>query len=173
MEQEGPWDDEVSVSLNNLHSCKFPQTHAELKAEIQTHRIVSNAVIKNINVLLVGEISSGKSSFFNTVESGFAGYVTTRADTGIDTTSITKKVLFCYEHSDAMLQVQQNTNIPWFQFRQYTIKARDGNNKPINFKYCDTMGLETDGVLSAADFGKILDGHVEEGFEVSPKVPIM
>ena len=28
------------------------------------------------------------------------------------------------------------------------------------------MGLETDGVLSAADFGKILDGHVEEGFEV-------
>ena len=92
MEQEGPWGDEVSVSLNNLHSCKFPQTHAELKAEIQTHRIVSNAGIKNINILLVGEISSGKSSFFNTVESGFAGYVTTRADTGIDTTSITKKV---------------------------------------------------------------------------------
>ena len=92
MEQEGPWGDEVSVSLNNLHSCNFPQTQAELKAEIQTHRIVSNAGIKNINVLLVGEISSGKSSFFNTVESGFAGYVTTRADTGIDTTSITKKV---------------------------------------------------------------------------------
>ena len=28
------------------------------------------------------------------------------------------------------------------------------------------MGLETDGVLAAQDFGKILDGHLEEGFEV-------
>ena len=46
------------------------------------------------------------------------------------------------------------------------IKARDGKNKPINFKYCDTMGLEIERGLSAADFGKILDGHVEEGFEV-------
>ena len=41
---------------------------------------------------MVGEISSGKSSFFNTVESVFAGHVTTRADTGTDVASITKKV---------------------------------------------------------------------------------
>ena len=52
------------------------------------------AGIKNINVLLVGEISSGKSSFFNTVESVFAGYVTTRADTGTDEHSLTKTVIF-------------------------------------------------------------------------------
>ena len=53
---------------------------------------MGEAGIESINVLLVGEISSGKSSFFNTVESVFAGYATTRADTGIDVTSITKKV---------------------------------------------------------------------------------
>ena len=63
-----------------------------MKAEIETHRIVGEAGIKNINVLLVGEISSGKSSFFNTVESVFAGHVRTRADTGTDDTSLTKKV---------------------------------------------------------------------------------
>ena len=63
-----------------------------MKAEIETHRIVGEAGIKNINVLLVGEVSSGKSSFFNTVESVFAGHVRTRADTGTDDTSLTKKV---------------------------------------------------------------------------------
>ena len=63
-----------------------------MKDEIQTHRIVGQAGIKNINVLLVGEVSSGKSSFFNTVESVFVGYVRARADTGIDERSITKKV---------------------------------------------------------------------------------
>ena len=70
----------------------IPQALAHLKGEIQTHKVVREAGIKNINVLLVGEISSGKSSFFNTVESVFAGYVTTRADTGTDETSLTKKV---------------------------------------------------------------------------------
>ena len=65
-----------------------------MKKEIQTHFVVEEAKIKNINVLLVGEISSGKSSFFNTVESVFAGYVTTRADTGTDKHSLTKTVIF-------------------------------------------------------------------------------
>ena len=70
------------------------QALAHLKGEIQTHKVVREAGIKNINVLLVGEISSGKSSFFNTVESVFAGYVTTRADTGTDEHSLTKTVIF-------------------------------------------------------------------------------
>ena len=71
----------------------IPQALAHLKGEIQTHKVVREAGIKNINVLLVGEISSGKSSFFNTVESVFAGYVTTRADTGTYEHSLTKTVI--------------------------------------------------------------------------------
>ena len=79
------------IRISVLHS--LFQTYDELKKEIQTHVVVKEAGIKNINVLLVGEISSGKSSFFNTVESIFAGYVTTRADTGTDENSLTKTVI--------------------------------------------------------------------------------
>jgi len=89
--------------------------------------------------LLSGQISAGKSSFFNTVESAFSKHVKTRADAGNVATSLTTL------------------------FRIYKVKAVDKNNEPIAFQFCDTMGLSTESGLSPDDFGKIMDGHVEDG----------
>merc|ERR1711892_418354 len=121
-----------------------PKTHQDLKTEILTHKLCEDADIEEINVLLVGEISAGKSSFFNSVESVFKKRVATRANSGFAGESVTT------------------------QYRQYRVKAKDEKNHSIKFKFCDSMGLEADDVgMSAADIGKIMDGHVKERAELS------
>merc|ERR1712012_1313924 len=120
------------------------EVYDELKDEIQTFELTKGAGIDYVNVLLIGEISAGKSSFFNSVESVFTGRVTTRAGVGLSDGSLTT------------------------QYRKYLITARDKKNTPIKFKFCDSMGLEGGDVgLSAKDFGKIMDGHVEELAELT------
>ena len=64
----------------------------ELKDEIQTYSLTEGAGIDYVNVLLIGEISAGKSSFFNSVESLFTGRVTTRAGVGLSDGSLTTQV---------------------------------------------------------------------------------
>jgi len=116
----------------------------DLKKEICTHKLLKSAGIKYFNILLVGQISSGKSSFFNTVESVFEGFVTTRANAGMVEESLTT------------------------QYRTYKVTATDVNNKPIRFKFGDSMGLEGGNIgLSPADVGKIMDGHAFDGAELS------
>merc|ERR1711892_321847 len=110
-----------------------------LKNEIVTHELLEEAELEFFNVLLIGQISAGKSSFYNTIESVFSDYVTTRADAGTVDASLTTK------------------------FRTYKVKAEDRNNKPIRFQFCDTMGLSTESGLSPEDFGTIMDGHVRDG----------
>merc|ERR1712123_226802 len=110
-----------------------------LKNEIVTHELLKEAELDFFNVLLIGQISAGKSSFYNTIESVFSDYVTTRADAGAVEQSLTTK------------------------FRTYKVKAMDHDNKPIRFQFCDTMGLSTESGLSPEDCGKIMDGHVQAG----------
>ena len=69
------------------------QTYDKLKEEIQTHELIEKAGIEFINVLLVGECSAGKSSFFNSVQSVFEGFVSSTAEAGQDEGSLTKQVL--------------------------------------------------------------------------------
>ena len=53
------------------------------------------------------------------------------------------------------------------QYRTYKVRARDNNNKPIKFKFCDSMGLEGgDAGLKAADVAKSMDGHINDQAEV-------
>jgi len=121
------------------------KAYKDLKAEIQTYKLCKDAGIDEINVLLVGEISAGKSSFFNSVESVFKEHVRARANAGVGERSVTK------------------------QYRQYRVKAKDRKNQTIKFNFCDSMGLEADDTkgLSPTDIGKIMDGHVKEKFELS------
>jgi hypothetical protein len=54
-----------------------------------------------------------------------------------------------------------------FQFRTYRVRAKDVNNEPIRFRFCDTMGLEGgDNGLRAVDVAKIMDGNVQDGTDV-------
>jgi len=91
------------------------------------------------NVLLIGQISAGKSAFYNTVETVFSKNVTMRADMGTLEKSLTTK------------------------FRTYKVKAKDAKNKPIRFRFCDTMGLSATSGLTPEDLGIIMDGHVASG----------
>jgi len=93
-------------------------------------------------VLLIGQISSGKSSFYNTVESVFSNNVTMRASAGGREKSLTTK------------------------FRRYEVKAKDKENKPIRFRFCDTMGLSTESGLTPEQYGKLMDGHVRDGADL-------
>merc|ERR1711892_678438 len=110
-----------------------------LKHEIVTHELLAEADLEFFNVLLIGQVSAGKSSFYNTIESVFSDYVTTRADAGQVDASLTT------------------------QFRTYKVKAMDHDNKPIRFKFCDTMGLSDTSGLTPENFGTIMDGHVHDG----------
>ena len=47
------------------------------------------------------------------------------------------------------------------------MKAKDRNNQPIRFRFCDSMGLEGNSGLKAVDVAKIIDGHVQDGADVS------
>jgi len=122
------------------------KTYEELKKEIVTHELTEGAGIEYINVLLVGQIGAGKSSFFNSVESVFEGYVTDRANAGTVEKSLTT------------------------QYRQYLVShgcATDSSSNYIKFRFCDSMGLEggKEG-LDAQALAKIMDGHVKDQAEL-------
>lgn len=69
-------DNEVSVPRNSF------QAKDQLMDEIESFEAPDEARIDSVNVLLVGEVSAGKSSFFNSVDSVFKGRVMTKAHTG-------------------------------------------------------------------------------------------
>ncbi len=48
--------------------------------------------VKQARILLVGPVGAGKSSFFNSINSVFKGYVSSQANTGTAGTSLTTQV---------------------------------------------------------------------------------
>ncbi|KAL6489669.1 hypothetical protein MHYP_G00000140 [Metynnis hypsauchen] len=105
--------------------------------------------VKQARVLLVGPVGAGKSSFYNSVNSVFKGYVSTQANTGSAGTSLTT------------------------QFRTYSMKAgKDG--KPLPITICDTMGLEDEvnAGLDIDDFTSILKGHIQDKYQFNPSMPL-
>jgi len=129
--EKDPWTEDVYTAL---------------KGEIVTHEHLDQNNLEFINVLLIGQISSGKSAFYNTVESVFTDYVTNTAGTGARERSLTT------------------------QFRTYKVKAKDQQKKPISFRFCDTMGLSATSGIKSADYGKIMDGHVQDGADLRGKL---
>ncbi|XP_066536573.1 interferon induced protein 44c2 [Hoplias malabaricus] len=109
------------------------------------HRVSS---VKQARVLLVGPIGAGKSSFFNSINSVFKGYVSTQANTGCAGTSLTT------------------------QFRLYSVKSGQGGTLPLGL--CDTMGLEEgfNSGLDLDDFTSILKGHVRDKYQFNPSMPL-
>merc|ERR1711892_844175 len=129
--EKDPWTEDVYTAL---------------KGEIVTHEHLDRNNLEFINVLLIGQISSGKSAFYNTVESVFTDYVTNKAGTGARERSLTT------------------------QFRTYKVKAKDQQKKPISFRFCDTMGLSATSGIKSPDYGKIMDGHVQDGADLRGKL---
>ncbi|XP_069558501.1 interferon-induced protein 44 isoform X3 [Brachyistius frenatus] len=99
-------------------------------------------------VLLLGPISSGKSSFISSVQSVFNGRVTNRAMVGSFSSGFTKKL--------------QSFNI------------RGQRREDSGLVLCDVMGLG-DGVMNGLtlhDILSVIKGHVPEEHKFSPEQPV-
>ncbi|XP_039591541.1 interferon-induced protein 44-like isoform X1 [Polypterus senegalus] len=169
---EKPWrEQEFSSRIRN-----------ELLEEIRNYKTLTESV-EEPRILLVGQITAGKSSFFNSLNSVFRGHVMLQAASGYGDTSVSK------------------------QYRTYTVlDGKDGRKLP--FILCDTMGLESnqqtkkdnnkghvphmneyrtypvhdrkDGSEDSGSFKGILvediisviKGHVPDLYEFNPKAPI-
>jgi len=57
---------------------------------------VSEGALEYVNILLIGPIGAGKSSFYNTIDSVFCNHVTTTAAAGKRKKSVTMRVYHLY-----------------------------------------------------------------------------
>uniref|UniRef100_A0A674J678 TLDc domain-containing protein n=1 Tax=Terrapene triunguis TaxID=2587831 RepID=A0A674J678_9SAUR len=116
----------------------------KIMEEIRSYKPYLNSV-PQIRILVLGPIGAGKSSFFNSVNSVFRGYVTSQAIAGSDNTSVTT------------------------QYRTYPVKdGRDG--KPLPIIFCDTMGIEEKSGtgLEIDEVSNIIKGHVPDRYQFNP-----
>ncbi|XP_060082945.1 interferon-induced protein 44-like [Ylistrum balloti] len=107
---------------------------------------VSEEALEHVNILFIGPIGAGKSSFLNSVESVFRGHVTMSAAAGSRGKSVTS------------------------MYRQYPITASD-NRRYLKFQLCDCRGLE-DAFSINKDIDAILDGHVPDNYIFNVSSPV-
>ncbi|WAR13785.1 IF44L-like protein [Mya arenaria] len=118
----------------------------QLKEEIATFKPQSDLDLTDIRVLLLGPVGTGKSSFYNTVNSVFRGRISQRARCGTSAHSITTA------------------------YKPYTVGKQGGSR--LQFRLCDTRGLEVSQGLDLLECNFLLDGHVPEHYEFNPATPI-
>lgn len=120
----------------------------ELKREVEAFSLPRAVKVTQSRILIIGPVGAGKSSFFNTVASVFRGYVSTdQAASGSAEQSITS------------------------QYRMYQIRSMD-TGKSLNFRLCDTRGLEENQGIDANDMSYLLDGNIPDKYQFNPSVPI-
>lgn len=78
--------------LNIISLIDDQQELDELKNEIDSYSPPRGIGVKHANILFLGPIGAGKSSFFNTIASTFRGHVTGQAISGSAEHSVTSKV---------------------------------------------------------------------------------
>ncbi len=83
-----------------------------LRAEIVQYTPPESLKMKQANILLVGQVGAGKSSFFNTITSIYRGHVTLQAVTGSSQRSLTTQV-YCRTHCSLKLY----RAIPYISFK--------------------------------------------------------
>ncbi|XP_077866007.1 uncharacterized protein LOC100377780 [Saccoglossus kowalevskii] len=134
-----------SESWRKLHWDE--QTMANLKGEVANHRPLECFGVRQYRILMLGQIGAGKSSFFNTINSIYRGHVTSQANMGSAPHSLTTK------------------------FRAYEVRSSRGGD-PLNFRLCDTMGLEESMGLDVTDIPYLIDGNIPDRHQFNPAVRI-
>lgn len=120
----------------------------QLMKSIQNYKPDMRSV-HQARVLLVGPIGTGKSSFFNSINSIFRGSMMAQAIAGTMGKSVTT------------------------QFRTYSVKSGKGG-AAIPLVLCDTMGLEgeADAGLDIEDLVSLYKGHVKDRYQFSTAAPL-
>ena len=57
----------------------------------------------------------------------------------------------------------------YFKYRMYQIRSMD-TGKSLNFRLCDTRGLEENQGIDANDMSYLLDGNIPDKYQVGTKV---
>ncbi|XP_034306896.2 interferon-induced protein 44 [Magallana gigas] len=133
-EHESPWRDSPDWSS---------QTFQELKEFVANYEPLEEMKISEVNILLIGQVGAGKSSFLNTINSIFKGGISSRACTGSAESSLTKS------------------------FEKF--RVRDPSTKKyLRFWICDTRGVEEGLSIKSDDLGFILDGNLPNHYTFNP-----
>ncbi|XP_071162520.1 interferon-induced protein 44-like [Mytilus edulis] len=119
----------------------------ELKEKVETYKPLKELNVPQARVLLVGQVGAGKTSFFNTINSVFRGYITRQACSGNA------------EHSLTTV------------YRMYQIR-NSVSGKPLNIRLHDTRGLEADQGMDAHGMCYLLDGNLPDRFQFNPSAPV-
>ncbi|KAL3874413.1 hypothetical protein ACJMK2_037431 [Sinanodonta woodiana] len=101
---------------------------------------------KYINILLIGQVGAGKSSFVNTINSIINGYVSSKALSGSSWTSVTQK------------------------YRIYKIRCPE-TLRELPVHLCDTRGMEGNDDLNISEIISVLAGIKEEHAQSEPSLP--
>nr|XP_034306895.1 interferon-induced protein 44 [Crassostrea gigas] len=133
-EMESPWRD--SSEWNS-------QTFQELKEFVANYEPLEEMKIPEVNILLIGQVGAGKSSFLNTINSIFKGGISSRACTGSAENSLTKS------------------------FEKFRIRD-PSTKKYLRFRICDTRGVEEGLSIKSEDLGFILDGNIPNHYTFNP-----
>ncbi|XP_052678093.1 interferon-induced protein 44-like [Crassostrea angulata] len=133
-EMESPWRD--SSEWNS-------QTFQELKEFVANYEPLEEMKIPEVNILLIGQVSAGKSSFLNTINSIFKGGISSRACTGSAENSLTKS------------------------FEKFRIRD-PSTKKYLCFRICDTRGVKEGLSIKSEDLGFILDGNLPNHYTFNP-----
>ncbi|XP_041063483.1 interferon-induced protein 44-like isoform X2 [Carcharodon carcharias] len=116
----------------------------ELMDSIKNFKLYGSSVPK-AQALLIGPVGGGKSSFINSANSVFRGYVTSQALAGSGVTTM---------------------------YSKYSFREKDGKCPPLIL--CDTMGLTegTDSGIHSDDIFNIIEGRVPNKYQFKATLPI-
>ncbi|KAL4224202.1 Interferon induced protein 44 [Mactra antiquata] len=114
--------------------------------DITTFKPFPDLDISEARILMLGPVGAGKSSFYNTINSIFRGRITQKAGSGSAEQSLTTA------------------------YTPYFVRERSGGT--LNFRICDTRGLEDSQGIDVIECNYLLDGHVPEYYQFNPATPI-
>ncbi|XP_062570005.1 interferon-induced protein 44-like [Saccostrea cucullata] len=119
------------------------QTFQELKEYITKYEPFEESEVPEANILLIGQVGAGKSSFLNTINSIFKGAISSRACTGSAENTLTKS------------------------FEK--LRIRDpAAKKHLKFRICDTRGIEKALSIKEEDLRFIMDGNLPNHYIFNP-----
>ncbi|XP_053391215.1 interferon-induced protein 44-like [Mercenaria mercenaria] len=123
----------------------------ELTEDIVSFKPLPDLKVTDARILIIGPVGAGKSSFYNTINSVFRGRITQKACSGSAEQSLTTT------------------------YTPYKVKVKSG--APLNFRLCDTRGLEESQGLDVLECNYLLDGNIPNYYQfnpttlISPKTP--
>ncbi|XP_052212383.1 interferon-induced protein 44-like [Dreissena polymorpha] len=141
----------VTVLYNQQGSVYGVYGSASWYLETLTEDIVSfkpsgKLGLSDVRILMLGPVGTGKSSFYNTIDSVFKGRISRSAPCGL------------------------STNCKTIAYTPYEVHVMSGAS--LNFRLCDTRGLEVTQGLDSVECNYLLDGNISDLYQFNPVAPI-